>query len=59
MTKAVKGKRSPKHKALTKVDWDENDKICLIHALWGMLTPSQRSLMTVRTISLLWLQFLL
>jgi hypothetical protein len=51
VSNAAKSKRTVKFKALNKIAWDKNDNICLIHALWGMLTSSQRSLMTVRYVS--------
>ena len=51
VSKSAKSKRAAKCKAMNKISWDKNDNICLIHALWGMLTSSQRSLMTVRYVS--------
>jgi hypothetical protein len=52
-SKSVKSKRGAKCKAMNKIAWDKNYNIRLIHALWGMLAPSQRSLMTVRNVSLM------
>ena len=52
-SKSVKSKRGAECKAMNKIAWDKNDNIRLIHALWGMLAPSQRSLMTVRNVSLI------